>query len=233
MVALPAAQTPLHIFEARYRVLFSTLLAGDDGIEDGLVSEKPWKGTKRFGMAFFDQQQGGLATIGTVLEVQEHSLLEDGRLLVQNVGRERFKILNVVEERPLLVCDVEYLDDADGPVETAEAKVLAEEVAGLFRDVVRLSSKVRDSELDPEVMDPPQLEQLGPSDLSFWVASLFAGNPYNQQALLEEDSTLKRLKVEQELLSNTAKYLGAQVALQSAFSGGSGGGDAPPSGGPD
>jgi Lon protease-like protein len=30
-VALPQAAVPLHIFEARYRVLFSTLLAGADG----------------------------------------------------------------------------------------------------------------------------------------------------------------------------------------------------------
>ena len=30
-VALPAAEFPLQIFEARYRVLFSTLLAGAEG----------------------------------------------------------------------------------------------------------------------------------------------------------------------------------------------------------
>lgn len=30
-VALPAAEFPLQIFEARYRVLFSTLLAGSEG----------------------------------------------------------------------------------------------------------------------------------------------------------------------------------------------------------
>ena len=31
MVALPASDVPLQIFEARYRVLFSTLLAGEEG----------------------------------------------------------------------------------------------------------------------------------------------------------------------------------------------------------
>ncbi len=31
MQALPAAQIPLRIFEARYRVLFSTLLSGAEG----------------------------------------------------------------------------------------------------------------------------------------------------------------------------------------------------------
>lgn len=226
VVALPAANTPLQIFEARYRVLFSTLLAGLDGIDDGLISpEKPWKGTRRFGMAFFNQQANGLAAVGTILEITEHSLMEDGRLLINTVGRERFRIDKVVEERPVLVCDVEVLpDDNDN---TDEAKELAEVVADLFRNVVRLSVKLKEAPVPPELAEPSQLTTLTPSQLSFWVASLFAGNPYNQQALLEEDNTMKRLKTEEELLSSTLKYLSAQAALQSAFggSGSSGEGD--------
>ena len=53
--------------------------------------------------------------------------------------------------------------------------------------------------------------------MSFWVASLLAGNPYQQQALLEEDATLVRLQAVRELLSSALKYLSAQSALQSAF----------------
>ena len=68
-----------------------------------------------------------------------------------------------------------------------------------------------------DVLEPKELQTLGPRDLSFWVASLFAGSPYNQQALLEENSTQKRLEIEKELLENTLKYLSAQSALQSAF----------------
>ena len=223
VVALPGANTPLQIFEARYRVLFSTLLDGVEGIEDGLVSpDKPWKGTRRFGMCYFDQQANGLAAIGTVLEITEHSLMEDGRLLINTIGRERFKIENVVEERPVLVCEVEVLppDDSD----SQEAKTLAEEVADLFRNVVRLSVKLREAPVPPELADPTQLTTLRPEMLSFWVASLFAGNPYNQQALLEEEDTIKRLKLEHELLSDTLKYLSAQSALQSAFKGNGGAG---------
>ena len=49
------------------------------------------------------------------------------------------------------------------------------------------------------------------------MASLLAGNPYQQQALLEEDATLVRLQSVREVLSGALKYLGAQSALQSAF----------------
>jgi len=227
MVALPASQCPLHIFEARYRVLFSTLLDGDADIDQGLVSDdKPWKGTRRFGMAYYDQQAGGLASIGTVLEIREHSTMEDGRMLIENVGRERFKIKDVVEEKPILVCEVEYLEDEEP--ETAsyveEAGVLRDEVAQLFRDVVKLSTKLKDiPDADPELLEPKELETLSGRDLSFWIASLFAGSPIQQQAILEENSSLNRLKVEKELLENTLKYLSAQSALQSLqFGGGSG-----------
>jgi hypothetical protein len=57
--------------------------------------------------------------------------------------------------------------------------------------------------------------------------------PLQQQALLEEETTLGRLKAVQELLSGTVKYLSAQVALQSAFKTTGGGGANPPPGGPD
>ena len=223
LVALPAADVPLQIFEARYRVLFSTLLAGSAGVDEGLVNaDKPWAGRRQFGMAFFDQKSQvggrgvgsaglgegtcisginrrlrravalchppppppnrsppplrlqGLAAVGTLLEITEHSNLEDGRMLVNNVGRQRFKILEVcgwlrwvrcgagpcsirphpptsacplpcpgrcihcccfflccctwfepqvVEEKPVLVCEVEYLQDDDESGSSAEVCV--------------------------------------------------------------------------------------------------------------
>ena len=120
--------------------------------------------------------------MGTLLEITEHSNLEDGRMLVNNVGRQRFKILEVrvwvgalvvvvvwgvrcwadghlpafacppvssladasitaaasdalppllhlirrwqvVEEKPVLVCEVEYLQDDDESGSSAEVRV--------------------------------------------------------------------------------------------------------------
>lgn len=36
-----------------------------------------------------------LAAIGTLLEITDHANLEDGRILVNNIGRQRFKIVEV------------------------------------------------------------------------------------------------------------------------------------------
>ena len=41
--------------------------------------------------------------------------------MIANVGRERFRILKVLEERPVLVCEVEYMDDDDDRSEEAGA----------------------------------------------------------------------------------------------------------------
>ena len=112
MVAMPYAITPLHIFEARYRVMFSTILQGEPGVEEGLVDEdSPFAGSREFGMCLTTQQ--GMATIGTTLRVEEFSHLPDGRLLVTNKGVERFKVLDVVRESPYVVCRVEVLEDDD------------------------------------------------------------------------------------------------------------------------
>lgn len=118
MVAFPHADVPLHIFEARYRVLFSTLLQGDDGIDEGLVSaEKPWAGTRSFGLSWSDGA-GGVAGVGTRLSIKRHATLPDGRLFVESVGVERFRIKSVVQTSPIVVAEVEILpellDDASG-----------------------------------------------------------------------------------------------------------------------
>lgn len=161
--------------------------------------------------------------------------MEDGRLLVQNIGCERFRIRKVVEEKPVLVCEVEYLPLEQKPYDE-EVVNLAKEVGQLFRNVVQLAVKLRDATLPQDLADPAQLKELDPPQMSFWVASLFSGNPYQQQALLEMDSTLERLKAEEELLGGTLKYLSAQAALQGAFkssSSTSSTSDVPPPGGPD
>lgn len=39
VVALPMFEIPLHIFEARYRALFNTLLHGNEGLDDAMIDE--------------------------------------------------------------------------------------------------------------------------------------------------------------------------------------------------
>ncbi len=71
--------------QARYRVLFNTLLAGEsDIIEDMVNDQASWAGSRQFGMCLATGQ--GLASIGTTLRIEKWAVEEDGRMLVTSRG---------------------------------------------------------------------------------------------------------------------------------------------------
>ncbi|GFR48354.1 hypothetical protein Agub_g10243 [Astrephomene gubernaculifera] len=220
MVALPCATVPLMIFEARYRVLFNTILAGEPGIEEGLVQrESPFCGSRRFGMCYVEGRgEGGaarMASIGTCLEVVEFAHVQDGRIFVTCKGRERFRVLSIVRERPIMIAEVEELAEEAEEEGGEEVSALAREVSDLLRSTVRLNVKLNNIEASEDQLEPEELAGLGPRDLSYWVASFFADIRVLQQSLLEEDSTVKRLRREKEILAETVRYYSATVALKS------------------
>lgn len=231
LVALPSASVPLHIFEARYRVLFSTLLAGSEGANEDLIDDsKAWKGSRTFGMCWINGD-GQMASTGTSLYIDAMTTLPDGRMLIENTGQRRFTVKKIVQERPYLVCDVEWLDevgraggaavedDEDSPFADLAAKVLQ-----LFKDVLGLNFKLRGvniDEIDARI-DFEEKAKLSPSGISFWVASMFSDAEETQQMLLEMKDTETRLRHEENVLSEALKFLSAQAALKSVFSSDSG-----------
>lgn len=214
IVALPQADVPLQIFEARYRVLFNTLLAGEEGVLEDLVQDdSPFKGTKRFGMCYTDRD--GLSKHGTVLEIVEHKLLEDGRILILTKGRERFMVHDIKQERPVLLCSVQLIHDEEEDDEAL--RDLAAEVRDLFRRTLELNGRYKKIEIDEKTLNPPELENLSPSDLSFWITSMFAEAVSQQQKMLEMRSARERLESVKKVLSEGVNYLSAVLAVESAF----------------
>eukprot|EP00892_Ulva_mutabilis_P007155 jgi/Ulvmu1/4811/UM020_0096.1 len=214
MVALPHQDVQLQIFEARYRVLFHTLLAGGDRIVEDLVQEdSPFKGTKRFGLCLLTPD--GLSTYGTVLEILHHKVFPDARLLTVSKGRERFRLVKIVQERPVLLCDVEYLEDDANEDDLSPS---AEELKSLFRDVLKLNARYKNMPVDEEFLAPPELEKLPPSQVAFWVGSMFSGDPEGQQSLLQTQSPQARIDMVKATLSEALKHTSAALAIESVFS---------------
>lgn len=211
----PSTVVPLVIFEARYRVLFNTLLAGCPSIEEGLVqTDSPFCGTRQFGMCYF--QKDKLSGIGTTLHIDEYVHLPDGRMVVTTKGTERFKITSVIKEKPVLVCEVEVLPEDNDTSE--QAKTLASEVADLFRETLRLHMKVQGREVaGEELQEPEGLADRSPAEVSYWIAGTFLDNRDLQLLLLEENSTVKRLELERDILKKTVQYYVAVTAVNSAF----------------
>ena len=94
VVLLPDAELPLHIFEDRYKEMIAEVLR--DKIEFGVVLAN----------------ERGIVNTGCTATV-ERVLREypDGRLDILTVGRRRFEIERVNEERAFLRGEVDYFDD--------------------------------------------------------------------------------------------------------------------------
>lgn len=111
-VLFPGMVLPLHIFEPRYREL----------INHCLDEHQP------FGVAFIESgpEVGGPAQphpIGTYGTIQEVERFEDGRMNIEVVGQERFKILSLHHDHSYLVGTVERFPlDSTG---TAKAVALS------------------------------------------------------------------------------------------------------------
>lgn len=193
VVLFPGRPLPLHIFEFRYRMMMNTILKSD----------------RRFGVLMWDPNNREAAPVGCCAEVIQHQRLPDDRLKIWTVGQQRFRVLEYVREKPYYVGLVEWIEDH--PPER-DLHRLASDVEELLRDVVRLSAKLMDREIElPE--DIPSL----PTELSYWVAGNLYGVASEQQTLLEMQDTATRLERESEILTMTRNHLAARTVLKDTF----------------
>lgn len=193
VVLFPGRPLPLHVFEFRYRMMMNTILEHD----------------RRFGVLMIDPETKQIATVGCCAEVVHCQRMPDDRMKILTMGQQRFRVLEYVREKPYRVGLVEWIDD-DTPTENL--KPLALEVEQLLKDVVHLSAKLTDQDIElPE--DLPDL----PRELSYWVASNLYGVAEEQQLLLETLDTAQRLNREAEILTSTRSHLAARTALKDAL----------------
>ncbi len=193
VVLFPGRPLPLHIFEFRYRIMMNTILETD----------------RRFGVLMWDQAQGKPASVGCCAEIIQFQRLPDDRMKIRTIGQQRFRVLEYVREKPYRVGLVEWIEDL--PPEQ-DLKPLADSVAQLLRDVVRLSAKLTEQEIElPDTI--PDL----PLELSYWVASNLYGVAEEQQILLEMQDTAARLEREAEILTSTRNHLAARTVLKDTF----------------
>jgi ATP-dependent Lon protease len=190
VVLFPGRPLPLHIFEYRYRMMMNTILEDD----------------RRFGVLMIDPSTGEISDVGCCAEVLRYQRLPDDRMKVLTLGQQRFRVLEYVREKPYRVGLVEWIDDK---YTGQDLHGLAKEVDRLLHDVVNLSAKLTDQNLEL----PDDLPVL-PVELSYWVAGNLYGVASEQQSLLELQDTAERLQREAEILMSTRNHLAARTALK-------------------
>lgn len=193
VVLFPGHPLPLHIFEFRYRMMMNTIINSD----------------RRFGVQMVDPETGRAAEVGCCAEILRYQRTSDGRWKIWTAGQQRFRVLEYVREKPYYVGLVEWIEDVPPDRDLRE---LSTQVEQLLRDVVRLSGKLMEREIElPE--DLPSL----PTELSYWVAGNLYGVAEEQQALLEMVDTCERLQRESEILTTTRNHLAARTVLKDTF----------------
>jgi len=95
LVLFPSRPLPLHIFEFRYRIMMNTILESD----------------RRFGVLMWDPAQDRVAAIGCCAEIIHYQRLPDDRMKMLTLGQQRFRVLDMVREKPYLVGLVEWIED--------------------------------------------------------------------------------------------------------------------------
>ncbi|MBD1874043.1 LON peptidase substrate-binding domain-containing protein [Nodosilinea sp. FACHB-131] len=190
LVLFPGRHLPLHVFEPRYRIMMNTVLQGD----------------RRFGVLMLDPATGQPANVGCCAEILHYQRLPDDRLKILTLGQQRFRVLSYVRDKPYRVGLVEWVEDKPT---SQDLSPLASDVDQLLRDVVHLSAKLTDQDIDL----PDNIPDV-PIELSYWVASNLHGVALEQQALLEMDDTSVRLEREAEILTSTRNHLAARTALK-------------------
>lgn len=106
LVLLPGVPLPLHIFEPRYKEMIGECLAAQ--AQFGVVRAKPDEGIAELGCT---------AEITSVLK-----RYDDGRMDIATVGRRRFEILEIDQERSFLQAEVAYVDDDENPGLVSQGK---------------------------------------------------------------------------------------------------------------
>jgi ATP-dependent Lon protease len=219
MVLQPGASTQLHIFEMRYRLLF----------------QRAWDGDRRFGLIYFDSETESIGSVGCSAELTRFEPLPDGRIMTNNIGKSRFRVVNILDDLPYKRAIVDFFED-DTPSESALPSLAALErnVWAALQDVLRLSNKLYDKALDLgssiRAVAPPNIDDLDAhvdtpenvdhariSAFSFAVSQILDMQVKEQQLLLQTRSTGFRLRKQRKMLQTARQYLAAQVTIKDAF----------------
>jgi ATP-dependent Lon protease len=161
---------------------------------------------RRFGVLMVDPAKGTVSNVGCCAEIIHHQRMKDDRMKMLTLGQQRFRVLEYVREKPYFVGLVEWIDDEEPSLDLRHE---ASEVEQLLRDVVRLSAKLTEQNIEL----PQDLPAL-PKELSYWVASNLYRVAPEQQSLLEMQNTAARLEREAEILTSTRNHLAARTVLK-------------------
>lgn len=178
-VLFPRMILPLHIFEERYKLMISELLASGGS----------------FGVVQDEEVHSGI--VGTTASLQKvlHTY-EDGRMDILTHGEERFRVIEMVESKPYIRALVDPLID-DSKAHSV-ARIQIEQMLSLYRQfIARLGLEAEQKQQLDSLMEDMEAER----DISYVIGQTIGLDTARQQELLAVTSPSARI----ELLTDELK----------------------------
>jgi hypothetical protein len=211
-VLFPGMRLPLHIFEERYRLLASYLLAQPEPRQFGIIAI-------RKGREVGTDSATALHDVGCVATVRQITPHADGRFDMTTVGAQRFRLLRVDQSLPYSQGEIEPLPDTEETEEAADPAAAAgprepaSELAAVTRRVQAGFRAYLNALADrgggvvnvPELPDEPLL-------LSYVVGAAMIIDLAERQSLLAAPTVLDRLRLERSLLARESGMLRATTS---------------------
>jgi len=165
VVLFPRTALPLHIFEERYKQMIGEVLRGKSEFGVVLAGEK------------------GIVNMGCTATVEKVvKQYPDGRMDVLTLGRRRFEIIILNDEKPYLRGAVEFFDDEES------SEPIPPEVR---KRVMEAYNEIRELETGEQVHDP----EMADPQLSFQLAQVVPDVDFRQVMLAtrSEADRMRRL----------------------------------------
>ncbi len=162
LVLYPDEVIPLHIFEPRYKAMVRDCLAGDQLFGVVLVNE------------------GHMSEVGCIAEIREIlRTYPDGRMDISVVGKSRFRVRKVIDDKEYMLCDADPLVDSS---EQIDADTLQRVITQHMKLLEVAGHKVR-----------PTIYQ-GVDRISYLIARNAGLNLIQKQQVLERQSENERIQ---------------------------------------
>jgi Lon protease-like protein len=178
VVLFPGEFFGLHIFEERYLLMTEEVLETDLPI--GVVLARQDQPDDRI-----EVEPEGIGTAAKVIQWDK----QEGRYMLQTVGVRRFRIVEILSEKPYQEALVEWLDEDEGHTPTAQALV-----SEVLESVEAMGGKV---DRDSDAIDDP-------ITVSHAVAAALPVDLETKQRLLEAMDAQERLEAEIDILRAVA-----------------------------
>lgn len=188
-VLFPGAALNLHIFEARYKQMINECLESGEGFGVALIAEGAEAGDPN--VTPHD--------IGSVAEIVDVQTLPFGRYYISTIGRQRFRITEIVNRDPYLTVEAEMLEE-DADAAGSDVEDLTERVRSLFFEYLELVVEFSGQQTAVTLPDDPLCT-------SYLIGDALQIAEAVKQRLLELDTTRARLEAERDFLERLLPQL--------------------------